>query len=132
MDNCLVLKGGSRYASFAQSDHRIRIVDAYHDRICGRVMIRVSSYAISIRRYDTVRPMSCRFLSDHIGTMMVHRLDHDYCEDTDTEQIGGVHNLIRGLIQYNTDTVIGYGDRIGQMIMSGPALKASLLLGGAV
>jgi hypothetical protein len=56
--------------------------------------------------------------------MMIQRLDHDYCEDTDTEQIGGVHNLIRGLIQYaDTDTVIGYGDRIGQMIMSGPALK---------
>jgi SET domain-containing protein len=32
--------------------------------------------------------------------------------------------LIRGLIQYaDTDTVIGYGDRIGQMIMSGPAFK---------
>jgi hypothetical protein len=42
--------------------------------------------------------------------MMIQRLDHDYCEDTDTEQIGGVHNLIRGLIQYaDTDTVIGSG-----------------------
>jgi hypothetical protein len=31
--------------------------------------------------------------------------------------------LIRGLIQYaDTDTVIGYGNRIGQMIMSEPAL----------
>jgi hypothetical protein len=54
--------------------------------------------------------------------MMIQRLDHDYCEDTDTEQIGGVHNLIPSLIQYaDTDTVTGYGDRIGQMIMSGPA-----------
>jgi hypothetical protein len=58
-------KGGSRHVSFARSDHHIRIVDAYHDRICGRVMIRVSWYAISIRRYDTARPMSCRFLSDY-------------------------------------------------------------------
>jgi hypothetical protein len=54
--------------------------------------------------------------------MVLQRLDYDYCEDTDTEQIGGVHNLIRGLIQYaDTDTVNGYGHRIGQMIMSGPA-----------
>jgi hypothetical protein len=58
---------------------------------------------------------------------MIQRLDHDYCEDTDTEQTGGVHNLIRGLIQYaDTDTVIGYGDRIGQMIMSGPAFICKL------
>jgi hypothetical protein len=54
--------------------------------------------------------------------MKIIRLDHNYCVDIDKEQIGGVHNLIRGLIQYaDTDTVIGYGDRIGQMIMSGPA-----------
>jgi hypothetical protein len=56
--------------------------------------------------------------------MMIQRLDHDYCEDTDTEQIGGIHNLIWGLIQYvDTATVIGYGNRIGQMIMSGPDSK---------
>jgi hypothetical protein len=56
--------------------------------------------------------------------MMIQRLDYDYCEDTNTEQIGGVHNLIRGLIQCaDTYTVIGYRDRIGQMIMSGPAFK---------
>jgi hypothetical protein len=56
--------------------------------------------------------------------MMIQRLDHDYCEDTDTEQIGGVHNLIRGLIRYaDADTMIGYDDRIGQMIMSGPAFS---------
>jgi hypothetical protein len=43
---------------------------------------------------------------------MVQRLDYDYCEDTDSDQIGAGHNLIRGLIQYaDTDTVIGYGDR---------------------
>jgi dUTPase len=70
--------------------------------------------------------MSCRFLSDHQRYNDDQRLDHDYCEDTDTEQIGGVHNLIRSLIQYaDTDTVIGYGDRIGQMIMSGPAFGRS-------
>jgi hypothetical protein len=52
---------------------------------------------------------------------MIQRIDHDYCEETDTEQIGGVHNLKRGLIQHaDTDTVIGYSDRIGRMIMSGP------------
>ncbi|XP_050563124.1 uncharacterized protein LOC118270063 [Spodoptera frugiperda] len=38
-------KGGSRHVSFARSDHRIRIVDAYHDRILWtgndtRIMIR--------------------------------------------------------------------------------------------
>jgi hypothetical protein len=58
--------------------------------------------------------------------MMIQRLDHDYCEYTEPEQIGGVHNLIRGLIQYaDSETVIGYGDRIGQMIISGPALRVS-------
>jgi hypothetical protein len=59
--------------------------------------------------------------------MIIQGLDHDYFEDTDTEQIGSVHNLLRGLIQYvDTDTVIGYDDRIGQMIMSGPALMEGL------
>jgi hypothetical protein len=59
----------------------------------------------------------------------MQRLDYDYCEDTETEQIGGVHNLIRGLIQHaNTDTVIGYDDRIGQMIMSGPASRHSVVI----
>jgi hypothetical protein len=70
-----------------------------------------------------IRPVPCRvgFCPIIKGAMMIQRLDHDYCEDT--EQIGDVHNLIRGLIQYaDTDMVIGYGDRIGQMIMSGPAL----------
>jgi hypothetical protein len=58
--------------------------------------------------------------------MIIQRLDHDYYEDTDTEQIGGVHNLIRGLIHHaDTDMVIGYGDRIGKMIISGPALRLS-------
>jgi hypothetical protein len=42
--------------------------------------------------------------------MMIQRLDYDYCEDTDTEQIGGLHNFIRGVIQHaDTDTVIGSG-----------------------
>jgi hypothetical protein len=71
-----------------------------------------------------IRSVPCRvgFCPIIKDTMMIQRLDHDYCEDTDPEQIGGVHNLIGGLIQYaDTDTVIGYGDRIGQMIMSGPA-----------
>jgi hypothetical protein len=70
------------------------------------------------------RPVPCRvgFCPIIKGTMMIQRLDYDHCEDTDTEQIGRVHNLIRGLIQCaDTDTVMGYGDRIGQMIMSGPA-----------
>jgi dUTPase len=73
-----------------------------------------------------IRPVPCRvgFCPIIKGTMMIQRLDHDYSEDTDTEQIEGVHNLIRGLMQYaDTDTVIGYGDRICQMIISGPALK---------
>jgi hypothetical protein len=63
-----------------------------------------------------IRPVPCR-----VGFC---RLDHDYCEDTDTEQIGGVHNLIQYV---DTDTVIGYGDRIGQMIMSGPALRGRVM-----
>jgi hypothetical protein len=59
--------------------------------------------------------------------MVIQRLDYDYCEDTYTEQIGGVHNLIQGLIQCaDMDTVIGYGDRIGQMIMSGPGFTLSV------
>jgi hypothetical protein len=64
-----------------------------------------------------IRPVPCRvgFCPIIKGTMMIQRLDHDYCEDTDTEQIGGVHNSMRGL-RYE------YGDRIGQMIMSGPTL----------
>lgn len=61
-------KGRSRHVSFAPSDHRIRIVDASHDRICGWVMIR---------DLDTARPMS------HVVSVFVHY----------TEQIGGVHNL---------------------------------------
>jgi hypothetical protein len=111
------IKGGSRHVPFAWSDPRIRIVDAYHDRICGRVIIRVSWYAISIRRYDTVRPMSCRLSSDH----------QRYNDDTTPWswllcRYGcGANQLVTGL-----DTIrrYGYGDRIRQMIMSGPTLRS--------
>jgi hypothetical protein len=95
--------------------------DMYHlpDPITVSVLstrIMIAYYHDTRSRYAVmIRPVPCRvgFCSIIKGELKLNwatwQFDN-YCEDTDTEQIGGVHNLIQGLIQYaDTDTVIGSG-----------------------